>query len=175
ANAASAGFAPPPPKVTVSPPNSGGIARIVSAKFGLDHYIDVLSVVNNEMEAPDNDGSYAVGWYSSFDAPGAPGNAVFSAHETWNHYQGPFYFMNSAQEGDELSLIMTDGRRLTYQVMSAARYTVDTIPMADIIWPGNRPAGDEWITLITCGGAIVYHGQFGDYVDRDVVVMRRVR
>lgn len=146
ANAASAGFAPPPRKATASPPNSGGIARIVSSQLGLDNYIDVLSVVDNQMEAPDNDGSYAVGWYAAFDRPGVPGNAIFSAHETWNHFQGPFYFMHAADVGNELYLDMANGQRYTYRVISASRYTVDTIPMGDVIWPSTRPADEQWIT-----------------------------
>ena len=175
ANSASAGFAPPPFKATASPPNAAGITRIVSTKFGLDHYVDVLGVVNNEMEAPDHDGSYAVGWYSTFARPGEPGNAMFSAHETWNHYQGPFYWMYTAEIGDRLSLDMANGQRYTYQVISTARYTVDTIPMGDILYPANRPQSEEWITLITCGGSIVYGANgFGDYNDRDIVVMKRV-
>lgn len=175
ANAASAGFAPPPFKATASAPNVTGITRIVSTKFGLDHYVDVLGIVNNEMEAPDHDGSYAVGWYSPFSRPGQPGNAIFSAHETWNHYQGPFYWMYTAAIGDRLSLDMANGQRYTYQVISMARYTVDTIPMAEILYPSNRPQSEEWITLITCGGSIVYGSNgYGDYNDRDIVVMKRV-
>ena len=47
--------------------------------------------------------------------------------------------------------------------------------MGDVIWPSTRPADEQWITLITCGGQIVYHADgFGDYVDRDVVVLKRV-
>lgn len=175
ANAASAGFAPPPFKATWSAPNVPGITRIVSAKFGLDHYVDVLGIANNEMEAPDNDGSYAVGWYHSFAAPGEPGNAIFSAHETWNHYQGPFYWMYTAEIGDRLSLDMANGQRYTYEVISMARYTVDNIPMGEILYPPHRPQSEEWITLITCGGSIVYGANgYGDYIDRDIVVMKRV-
>jgi len=174
-NAASAGFPAPPPKYVASPPNSGGIVRIVSPRLGLDHYIDVLGIVNNQMEAPDNDGSYAVGWYPAFAAPGRPGNAVFSAHETWNHMQGPFYYMNTAEAGDELFLDMADGTRIAYRVISSARYTVDNIPMTEVLYPSARPRAEEWLTLITCGGRIVYGANgFGDYLDRDVVVFRRV-
>lgn len=175
ANAASAGFAAPSPKYTVAPPNSGGVARMVAPKFGIDHYIDVLGIIDNQMESPDHDGSYAVGWYPIFGAPGVPGNAMFSAHETWNHLQGPFYFMYTAEIGDRISIDMADGRRFTYEVISTARYTVDTIPMVDVLYPSTRGANEQWITLITCGGEIVYGGNgFGDYIDRDIVHARRI-
>ena len=50
-----------------------------------------------------------------------------------------------------------------------------SIPMADILWPAER-GSEEWITLITCGGRIVYDATgYGEYLDRDVVVARRVR
>jgi hypothetical protein len=175
ANAASAGFAAPSPKYVVSPPNSGGVSRMVAPKFGIDHYIDVLGIIDNQMESPDHDGSYAVGWYPIFGAPGVPGNAVFSAHETWNHLQGPFYFMYLAAIGDRISIDMADGRRFTYEVISTARYTVDTIPMVEVLYPSTRGEHEQWITLITCGGEIVYGANgFGDYIDRDIVHARRI-
>jgi hypothetical protein len=46
--------------------------------------------------------------------------------------------------------------------------------MNEIVWPVNKDG--EWITLITCGGRIVYDQVtgFGEYLDRDVVVARRL-
>lgn len=177
ANAAAAGkayFPPPPPRDSAPPPNGIGIARVVAANLGLDHYVEVDHIINNEMESP-RDGSYAIGFYSDYDRPGSGGNAIFSAHETWNHFQGPFYQLNQAKVGDEVAVVMADGKQFRYRVQSNTRYEVSTMPMAEILWPSKRPTGEEWLTLLTCGGRIVYdRSGFGEYLDRDVVVAKRI-
>ncbi len=168
------GFPPapkPPPMVSVGP-----VRRFFMPRFEVDSPIEVLSITpSNELPTP-NDAMYRVGWYTDFGQPGAGGNSVFSAHETWNHYQAPFFHLAKAELGDEVAIDMADGRRLVYSVISNTRYEVTSIPMAAILWPPQRGA-DEWITLITCGGRIVYDERtgFGEYLDRDVVVARRVR
>ncbi len=168
-------FPPPPPRQGAPPANNSGIARIFAPTLGVDHYVEVDNIINNELESP-RDGSYAVGWYHDFDKPGAGGNSVFSAHETWNHFQGPFYQLVDAKNGDEISVIMSDGKQYRYRVFSNVRYTVDEMPMAEILWPTKRPAGEEWLTLFTCGGRIVYDSSgFGEYLDRDVVIAKRIQ
>ena len=169
------GFPAPPPNPNAEPASTRGISRVVATRLGVNHYIEVVVIVDNEMQAP-NDGVYAIGWYSEYGLPGAGGNAMITAHETWNHLQGPFYGLNKAGLGDEIEVKMADGRTLVYRVISNRRYKVDTIPMADIIWPKIRPANEEWLTMLTCGGRIVYGADgFGEYLDRDVVVARRVK
>lgn len=166
---------PPPPK---PPPMTsvGPVRRFVMPRYEVDSPIEVLSITpTNELPTP-SDAMYRVGWYSDFGQPGAGGNAVFSAHETWNHYQAPFFHLSKAEAGDEVVIDMADGRRLVYAVFSNVRYEVSAMPMAEILWPSLRGT-DEWVTLITCGGRIVYDERtgFGEYLDRDVVVARRVR
>ena len=168
-------FPAPPANPNAEPKDTQGLSRVVAPKLGVDHYLEVVRVVNNEMQAPD-EGVYAIGWFPEYGVPGAGGNIVITAHETWNHMQGPFYGMNKAALGDEIEMRMTDGRTLVYKVISNKRYPVDGIPMGDIIWPKIRPQNEEWLTLLTCGGRIVYSANgFGDYLDRDVVVARRVK
>ncbi len=167
-------FPAPPPRTSPTPSSGSSVARIVSADLGLDHYIEDVGIVDGAMDTP-ADASYAVGWYDVYDLPGVPGNAVFSAHETWNHWQGPFYSLYRAQAGDEIDLDMVSGDTYRYRVISTARYTVDTMPMLEVIWPSTRPAGAQWITLLTCGGRLVYdESGFGEYLDRDVVVAERM-
>lgn len=174
AAAGKAYFPPPSPRSSTAPANDVGIARLSAPPLGLDHYIEVDRIIDNQMESP-RDGSYAVGFYPDFDHPGKGGNAIFSAHETWNHLQGPFYQLNQAKAGDEITIVMGDGKQLRYRVFSNTRYQVDTMPMAEILWPSKRPPGEEWLTLLTCGGRIVYDSSgFGEYLDRDVVVAKRI-
>lgn len=172
-NAAS--FPAPPANPKPEPGSTRGISRLNAPKLGVNHYIEIVGIVNNEMQAPD-DGVYAVGWFPEYGLPGAGGNVVMTAHETWNHQQGPFYGLHNATLGDDVEVKMSDGRTLVYKVISNKRYTVDNIPMGDVIWPNIRPKGEEWLTMLTCGGRIVYGANgFGEYLDRDVVVARRVK
>ena len=78
---------------------------------------------------------------------------------------------------------MDDGREYVYEVFFQRRYSSNDIPMYDLIWPHKarspellRPEGEEWITLITCGGDFVAttEGGAGYYVHRDVVIARLV-
>ena len=129
----------------------------------------------NQLDVPKN--PLNVGWYHIYDRPGGGGNALFSAHrDYWPSTRGPFFALADLQAGDEIRLQMDDGSELVYEVMTFQRYELATIPMGEIIWPSNRPQGEEWITLITCGGGFVSErpGGPGHYTDRDVVVARRI-
>ena len=46
---------------------------------------------------------------------------------------------------------------------------------AGVLDAEDKPEGEEWITLITCGGNLVRDADgFGSYTHRDVVVARRI-
>ena len=169
-------FPPPPPRPDAPPPNEYGIERIAAPVLHLDHYVELTPVTDAQMQAPE-DASYAVGYYPDFKVrPGESGNAVFSAHETWEHMQAPFFTLHLAERGDDLYITMKDGRLLHYQITSKKRYEADAMPMGEILNPPQRPFGKSWVTLITCGGRIVYdHTGFGEYLDRDVVVAELVK
>lgn len=168
---------PPPPTPTPTPLPPDYVTRLRAPRLGIDHYVVRLGVINNQMQSPDSDGVRAVGWYPEFGTPGRHTNVVFSAHETWQLQRGPFYSMARAQVGDEFTVDMTSGAQYRYQVISNRRYPEATIPMGEIIWPSSIPSGDEWVTFITCGGRFVVTAAngTGEYLDRDVVVARRLR
>jgi sortase (surface protein transpeptidase) len=127
------------------------------------------------MESP-NDGVYAIGWYPQLGTPGNGGNIVFSAHETWEHQYAPFYAMHLALAGDEVDIEMASGTRYRYEVVSSHRYALESLAMNAVLTPPAVPANEEWLTFITCGGRIVYDASgFGDYLDRDIVVAKRLR
>jgi hypothetical protein len=171
---------PPPPPAPEPPRRTRGagpvnITRLEIPRFGVSSPIEGLGTnAAGYLDTP-VDGVYGVGWFWDYAEPGEGDNAVFTAHETWNRQRGPFYWVRSMVVGDVVTLSMADGRELEYEVISNVRYDASTIPMADILWPSDRPAGEEWITLITCGGRLVYNSTgYGDYLDRDVVVARLV-
>jgi len=146
-------------------------AQGVSASI---EYIGILG--DGTLDSPHN--PHAVGWYRIYDAPGQSGNAVFAAHvDYYPNIVGPFNQLAALGAGAEIYVSMSDGADYRYQVVRNTRYSVYDIPMGYVIWPGDRPGEDQWITMITCGGefrATTSSGA-GEYLQRDVVVARRVQ
>lgn len=182
----------PSPTATASPTNvpsptptptpfDGRVARMVAPSLGIDNPIEEIGLLpNNQLDTP-HDGVNNVGWYYIYDKPGFGGNAVFAAHVNYNFKQGPFANLYKAKPGDRITIQMENGPAYVYEVFFFQRYDVNTIPMGDLIagvvGGQARPPGEEWITLITCGGRFVatQPNGLGEYLDRDVVVARRVQ
>lgn len=180
-NPMSADFPAPALDEAVSEPNEARVVRIVAPSLDIDHHIITLGVTNGGMDAPPSSDAHAVGWYLpgsggfDFGVPGDADNSVFAAHESWSKERGPFYRLHEARTGEEIYLDMADGERRIYQVASVTRYTLAEIPMSEVLWPSDRPKHEEWLTLYTCGGEIIYGGNgFGDYLARDVLVAKWV-
>lgn len=153
-------------------PFAGAVSRMKIPRFGVDAPIENLAInSNNELETPTKENT-DVGWYYIYDRPGWDGNAVFSAHVYYHNIPAPFQKLAQAKEGDEVQVVMENGTTYTYSVISNKRYNRDTIPMGDIIWPKDRPANEQWITMITCGGQLDSTGW--EYLDRDVIVAKRI-
>ena len=157
-------------------PFDGKVARIVSDAIGLDHAVEEVGLVDNQLDVP-KDGVNKVGWYSIYDQPGHGGNAVFAAHVNFDRKQGPFARLASVTSDAQFTVVMDGGPSYVYQVLVYARYDVDTMPTGDIIAARDKPDAEEWITLITCGGDFVANpgSDFGHYEGRDVVIARRIR
>jgi len=152
-------------------PFAGKIARFQIPRFKVDAPIEELAInARNELDTP-KDTNRAVGWYYIYDRPGWGGNAVFSAHVYYHSIPAPFVSLAKSQIGDEVNIVMEDGTRYSYKVISNKRYTLTEIKMGEIIWPPDR-GGKEWITMITCGGELDSSGQ--EYLSRDVIVAERV-
>lgn len=180
-NPMSAHFPPAEPDARFSEPNEARVVRMVAPSLGIDHHVITLGVTNGGMDAPPASDAHAVGWYApgsggyDFGVPGTADNSVFAAHESWSKAQGPFYRLHEARTGAEIYLDMADGERRIYQVARVTRYTLAEIPMREVLWPSDRPKHEEWLTLYTCGGEIIYGGNgFGDYLARDVLVAKWV-
>ncbi len=163
-----------PAAIPAQLPEPDFVARIVITRLAVDHGIETLGVgADGYMQSP-RDGVNAVGWYHEWATPGRAGNSVFSAHETWDYRHGPFYALVRAKIGDEVTIRMTSEAVHRYVVASNRRYQADTMPVGNIIWP-DMPASEEWVTFITCGGRFVPTGDgLGEYLDRDVIVAKRV-
>ncbi|MDZ7729105.1 MAG: class F sortase [Dehalococcoidia bacterium] len=174
------------PSATASPtetptptptPYAGAVDRLQIPRFNVDSDIEAIGLIpgTNQLDTPHD--PHNTGWYEIYDRPGWRGNAVFSAHvDYFPNIRGPFYNLARMELDDEVVVVMDNGERYTYEVIRKQRYTVSGIPMGDIIWPDDRPEGEEWITLITCGGEFraTSPSGAGEYLHRDVVVARRV-
>lgn len=159
-------------------PFAGDVVGFRIPRFEVDAGIENIGLVpgENQLDVPKD--PLKVGWYGIYDRPGWFGNAVFSAHvDYWPDIRGPFFNLSRLEAGDEVAVVMANGQEYRYRVFSKQRYDVTTIPMGDLISAPEKPAGAEWITLITCGGrfrAYLNGGGPGEYLDRDVVVAERV-
>lgn len=170
------------PSPTATPtPFDGPLVRMVAESIGVNHEIEEIGLLpNNQLDTP-KDGVNKVGWYHIYKRPGWGENAVFAAHVNYNFKRGPFADLHKAQAGDQISIEMADGSTYVYEVFYFKRYDVQSIPMGDLIdgiLDGvQRPADEEWITLITCGGRFqaTQPNGLGEYLDRDVLVAKRIQ
>lgn len=173
--------ATPEPTATTAPeptatPFDGEVARFQIPRFGIDSPVENIGInANNQLDVPQ--GPANTGWYGIYDRPGWNGNAVFSAHVSLLNYgPGPFYDLARTEEGDRFVIVMEDGTEYVYEAIRMKRYHVDTIPMGELIDAPDKPEGEEWITLITCGGETrpIAGSNAVQFLERDVVVARRV-
>lgn len=166
-----------PTPTPAPPPFDGAVARMKIPRFGVDSAIENIGLLaNNTLDTPHN--PHNTGWYTIYDKPGFGGNAVFSAHvDYFPNILGPFHKLSKTDLGDEIIVTMANGLEYHYKIIRKARYNVDSIPMGDLIWPQNKPAEVEWVTLITCGGEFraTSSSGAGEYLQRDVVVAERIK
>ena len=151
--------------------------------LGVEAPIERIGLVpgRNQLDVPE---PRNVGWYDIYDKPGFGTSSLYSAHKDyWPNIRGPFYALTELEAGDQIVVVMDDGREYVYEVFFKERYTKDSIPMYDLIWPHKarnpellRPEDEEWIALYTCGGDFVETTERGAgyYIHRDVVIARLV-
>lgn len=165
------GAGPPSPR---GDRRAAGVTQLRIPSLGVASAIEPIGLTpGNALDTPKN--PHNTGWYWIYDRPGAGGNAVFSAHiDYYPNIRGPFHQLAKLGGGAHI-VVVVDGRELVYEVISNQRYSMYSMPVGEILWPA-LPQGEEWVTLITCGGRFVSSrpGGPGEYLDRDVVVARRI-
>ena len=172
-----------PPATPEPTPYDGELALMRIPSLGVEAPIEALGKVPgyNKLDVPR---PRNVGWYHIFDKPGFGTNSLYSAHKDWHpDIRGPFYALTDLEDGDVVVVVMDDGREYIYEVFLQRRYIAGEVPMADLISPHEaedpalqRPADEEWVVLITCGGKFVEANPDGSgyYVHRDVVIAKLV-
>lgn len=88
-----------------------------------------------------------VAWYNFSSYPGNGDNAVFAGHVTWRG-EGVFYDLAKMAVGDHIRIQREDGSNLVYEITDSLLVE----PTADEAQKWMLPAGDDVITIITCGG-----------------------
>ena len=175
------------PVATATPePYDGDLVAMRIPALEVDAAVERTDLIKvNErpqLDVPDD--PHNVAWYPRYGTPGIDGDTIYSAHKDYfPDIRGPFWALAELEDGDEIVLVMEDGREYVYEVFFQRRYRTEDVPMRDLIKADRaenpellRPADEEWITLITCGGEFVATSERGSgiYLHRDIVIARRV-
>ncbi len=164
-------------------PYDGQLSKMRIPSLGVEAPIEAIGLIpgQNKLDVPL---PRNVGWYDIYDKPGFGTSSLYSAHKDYYpDILGPFHKLTELQAGDLVVVVMEDGREYVYEVFFQERYVTGEVPMADLIAPHEaenpallRPADEEWVVLITCGGDFVEIEEDGPgyYVHRDVVIARLV-
>jgi LPXTG-site transpeptidase (sortase) family protein len=112
-----------------------------------------VSSYGGVMEIPED--ISRVGWYVGGSSPGdAEGSAVLVGHRDGvGSGRGAFYGIENLEMGDHISVISSEGFRLTYAVVEVE--VVDKDSIENIAASIFTKSGEPRLTLITCGGAYV--------------------
>lgn len=139
--------AQPPPDPTATP--AAAAARLQIPVLGIDAPVVSRGLdASRMMEAPSD--AWEVAWYHFTAAPGAGGNAVFAGHLDYRDV-GPaiFWDLGKLGAGDVVAVVLPEGGRLEYRVVSVDAWDETTAPVDWIL----APTTVESVTLITCAGA----------------------
>jgi hypothetical protein len=103
---------------------------------------------DGSMEVPSVHQPKQAAWFEPGPEPGQEGPAVIVGHIDGDHIPGVFYKLSGAREGDQISVTLKDGRKVSFVV-----YKTESVPKNG--FPADRvfgyTAGPE-LRLITCGG-----------------------
>jgi LPXTG-site transpeptidase (sortase) family protein len=160
---------PTPRPTPTETPDDSPLAKLVIPKISVNAKLVTLGIIasTNTMDSPKNKDD--VGYYDFTPRPGYAGNTVLSGHVDWFTGQtGVFWDIKKLEIGDEVDLVLQDGKTYKYKVTEAQLYDSDTAPVDDII--GDTPR--ESVTLITCEG--VFSQSSAEYNKRRVVRAERI-
>lgn len=150
-------------------PDESPLARLVIPKIGVNARFVTLGLIagTNTMDSPKNKDD--VGYYDFSPSPTHGGNTLISGHVDWYTGQtGVFWDLKKLADGDDIQLVLQDGRTLHYKVTDTELYDADSAPVDEIVGP--TPV--ESVTLITCEGTFDHAS--AEYNKRRVVRAERV-
>lgn len=131
--------------------------------------IDVDAPISSKSIGPDGtmqnpNGPEDVAWYDFSARPGSGGNVVMSGHVDYHNY-GPAVFARLSQlgVGDMVEIVLQNGTRYIYRVVSSRSYRTDGAPTGELL----APTSVETLTLITCSGE--WNNRAREYTERLIV------
>jgi sortase (surface protein transpeptidase) len=154
-------------------PSSGGAPVIpeVAAVFPTVLRIPAIGVTTElvrlnldatgALAAPEDFGR--AGWFAAGTVPGDQGPAVLAGHVDSRDGPAVFFRLRELHEGDEVQVDRSDGRTVSFRVVSVRSYPKDRFPTAEVYGPTPVPE----LHLVTCGGPFDRAG--GRYLDNIVV------
>ena len=105
-----------------------------------------------------------VGWYRYGPEPGGAGSAVLAGHIASGGIDGAFRHLDQLEPGDQVTVAMSDGRRLAFVVSQRVQMDKADLPFDQLF----ARSGPPQLALITCGGEFDYAAR--SYRDNVVVV-----
>jgi LPXTG-site transpeptidase (sortase) family protein len=148
-----------------APPVGTEPFRLVIDKIGVDAPVSAFGLDENATPQVPYDADL-VAWYNFSAYPGNGDNAVFAGHVTWNG-DAVFKRLDELAPGDQIRIQREDGSHLVYEVTDS----VLVEPTAQTAQQWMLPAGEDMVTLITCGGdRRLTNDSFGaEYSQRHIV------
>lgn len=148
-------------------PRPSASVRLQIPAIGVDAGVIRMGLdANGVMEVPYN--GQLVAWYDFTSVPGAPGNAVMSAHLDYRGSTAVFWRLSELEDGDRVTVLMED-EPIEYVVSRVYLTRPAEANLREIL--GGR-SGPQTLTLITCGG--VWDSAEGEYDHRVIVQATRV-
>jgi LPXTG-site transpeptidase (sortase) family protein len=144
---------PPPRPVQIKIPAIGVKTSIVSVPLVKDRRTGESEWDVDRLFRPGR--KDLVGHLEGTALPGQGGNAVLTGHNYGYGWNSIFVHLGRLKKGDRITIVNEAGQSLAYEVVSVARLKWQRKNPAELRRHLEylAPAGEERLTLVTCGGA----------------------
>jgi len=129
-------------------------SRLLIPAIGINAAVEEVGILTNgafagDMATPAQSPWEHVGWYAAGPRPGERGSAVIDGHlDDQNGSPAVFWNLRKLHADNEVQVVMSNGKKLTFRVTRIAYYPPQAAPLQDIF--GN--SGGIYLNLITCAG-----------------------
>ncbi|WP_354570602.1 sortase [Glaciihabitans sp. UYNi722] len=143
-----AGGVQDPVSTATNPPAPGVVVTHVDIPdIGVSSDLELLNLDGNGALLPPV-GFAKAGWYQGGVLPGDVGPAIIAGHVDSAHGPAIFAHLGDVQPGSKITVTLSDGRALTFEVQKSEKSLKTQFPTSDVY--GNVPTPQ--LRVITCGG-----------------------